>query len=46
MAASVFTPDGNMLSANTRWYLGYAPGLPLYLNSGMNWAHTNSPLPE
>jgi len=42
--ASVVTPDGYLLSGNTRWYLGVEPGPQLYLHSGMNWAHTNSPL--
>ena len=42
----VLTPDGYMLDTDERWYLGYPPALRLGLNTGLNWAHTNSPLPE
>ena len=42
----LLTPDGNVIYPGTRWYLGLPAGPQLSLDSGLNWAHTNSPLPE
>ncbi len=43
---SVLTPTGSAITPTARWELGVSDVGCLARDCGLNWAHTNSPLPE